>query len=178
MIKLANVDEEVQTHDSDIVNLDETMTTLQESMSDLEDIVDSVEDEVTALNVENDEMQQRLTVLEENVIGVLASFLKWTFKFSGSMILSLHKKIHIFWQQPCLRHLFCDQYFWLLSFDIVVDLGGAGGAPPKARNFLNFMYIFGKFGNFVCWRPPDGWRPLLQGILDPPLYLDLFIGCL
>ena len=58
MVRLANVDEEVQTHDIDIVNLDETMTTLQTSMSDLEDIVDSVDDDVTALNVENNEMQQ------------------------------------------------------------------------------------------------------------------------
>ena len=69
MIRLANVDEEVQTHDTDITNLDETMTTLQVSMSDLEDIVDSAEDDVTALNVENDEIQQRLTVLEETLIG-------------------------------------------------------------------------------------------------------------
>ena len=69
MIRLANVDEEVQTHDTDITNLDETMTMLQVSMSDLEDIVDSVEDDVTALNVENDEIQQRLTVLEETLIG-------------------------------------------------------------------------------------------------------------
>ena len=38
-------------------------------MSDLEDIVDSVEDDMTALQVENDEMQQRLTVLEETVIS-------------------------------------------------------------------------------------------------------------
>ena len=67
MVKLANVDEEVQTHDTDIVNLDETM-------SDLEDIVDSVDDDVTALNVENDEMQQRLTVLEEAVVGMFIFF--------------------------------------------------------------------------------------------------------
>ena len=26
-------------------------------------------------------------------------------------------------------------------------------------------------GKFVCWRLPlEGWRPLLQGILDPPLH--------
>ena len=59
-----------QTHDTDINNLDETMATLQLSMSDLEDIVDSVEDDVTALNVENDEIQQRLIVLEEILIGI------------------------------------------------------------------------------------------------------------
>ena len=52
--------------------------------------------------------------------------------------------------------------------------GSKGGAPaacpPTAQNFLNFMQFFGK-----CWRnrrlepPLKGWRPLLRGILDPPL---------
>ena len=40
-------------------------------MSDLEDTVDSVEDVMTAQETENDEMQQRLTVLEETVIGMI-----------------------------------------------------------------------------------------------------------
>ena len=38
-------------------------------MSDLVDTVDTVEDSVMAIEVENDEIQQRLTMLEENVIG-------------------------------------------------------------------------------------------------------------
>ena len=59
----------MQTQDVDIGNLDETMTTLQVSMSDLENTVDVVEDDVTALTVENDEIQDRLSVLEEAVIG-------------------------------------------------------------------------------------------------------------
>ena len=46
------------------------MTTLQASMSDLEDTVDTVEDSMTVLATENDEMQQRLTILEEAVIGM------------------------------------------------------------------------------------------------------------
>ena len=41
-----------------------------------------------------------------------------------------------------------------------------------ARNFLNFVQFFGKFGKIVCLRPPPPRRvgvPVLQGILDPPL---------
>ena len=70
-VRLTNLEEEVQLHDTDITNLDETMTTLQVSMSDLEDTVDMVEDSMTSLETENDEMEQRLTVLEETVIGML-----------------------------------------------------------------------------------------------------------
>ena len=44
---------------------------LEVSMSDLEDTIDTVEDSMTAVETENDEMQQRLTVLEETVIGML-----------------------------------------------------------------------------------------------------------
>ena len=47
------------------------MTTLQISMSDLEDTVDTVEDSMTALETENAEIQHRLTVLEETVIGII-----------------------------------------------------------------------------------------------------------
>ena len=41
--------------------------------------------------------------------------------------------------------------------------------PPMAQNFLDFMQFLGKFDKIVCWRPLEGRRPLLQGILDPPL---------
>ena len=35
----------------------------------------------------------------------------------------------------------------------------------------NFIQFFRKSGQFVCWHPPpEGWRPLLRGILDPPLH--------
>ena len=52
----------------------------------------------------------------------------------------------------------------------VADFGGAPGTPPPtAQKFLNFMQFFAKFGKIICWRPPEGWRPLLRGILDPPL---------
>ena len=45
------------------------------------------------------------------------------------------------------------------------------GRPPSTdRNFLNFIQFLGKSGKFVCWRPPRGWRPLLRGILYPPLH--------
>ena len=45
--------------------------------------------------------------------------------------------------------------------EAVADLGGA--PPPTAQNFLNFMQFSAKFGKIICW------RPLLRGILDPPL---------
>ena len=40
-------------------------------MSDLEDTVDTVEDGITVLETENDEIQQRLTLLEETIIGTI-----------------------------------------------------------------------------------------------------------
>ena len=42
-------------------------------MSNLEDTVDTVEDGMAAFEVENDEIQQRLTILEETVIGMTLS---------------------------------------------------------------------------------------------------------
>ena len=55
----------------------------------------------------------------------------------------------------------------------VADLGGRPGAhsTPTAQNFLNFMQFFAKFGKIICWRPPEGWSPLLREILDQPLVL-------
>ena len=35
------------------------------------------------------------------------------------------------------------------------------------------MQFLGKSGYFVCWRPPRSWRPLLRGILYPPLLSTL-----
>ena len=41
---------------------------------------------------------------------------------------------------------------------------------PMTQNFLNSVQFFGKFGKIVCWLPlPDGWRPLLKGILNQAL---------
>ena len=61
--------------------------------------------------------------------------------------------------------------------------GGAPGArPPTAQNFLNFMPFFCKiWQNHMLAPPLEGWRPLLWGILDPPLiyltkYRTLFIS--
>ena len=49
--------------------------------------------------------------------------------------------------------------------------GSKAGAPGSDQNFLNFMQFLGKF---VCWcLPMVGWRPLLRGILDPPLEREL-----
>ena len=66
-VRLTNLE---QSHDTDITTLDETITTLQISMSDFEDTVDAVEDTMTALETENDEIQQRLAVLEDTMIGM------------------------------------------------------------------------------------------------------------
>ena len=68
-------------------------------------------------------------------------------------------------------------FFLLVSFRskmsvmfVVLSSGGSkGGRPPTDQNFLNFMQFWGKSGKFVCWRPLRGWRPLLRGILYPPL---------
>ena len=55
----------------------------------------------------------------------------------------------------------------------MADLGvPLARAPPMAKNFLNFMQFFTKFGKILCWRPPEGWRPLLRGIVDPPLRFE------
>ena len=43
--------------------------------------------------------------------------------------------------------------------------------PPTAQKFLNFMHFFTKFGEIICWRPLEDWRPLIRGILDPPLFM-------
>ena len=66
------------------------MAMLEVSMSDLEDTVDSVKDSMMAIETENDEIQQRLTVLEEAVIGKVVDALEcacfpeiWTF-FMGT----------------------------------------------------------------------------------------------
>ena len=60
------------------------------------------------------------------------------------------------------------EYLLLVLLDAVADLRGGGARSrrsplPTAQNFLNFMYFFEKFGKIICW------RPLLWGILDPPL---------
>ena len=42
-------------------------------------------------------------------------------------------------------------------------------SPLKAQDFVNFLQFFGNFGKIICWRLVIDWRPLIQGILDPPL---------
>ena len=49
-------------------------------------------------------------------------------------------------------------------------MGGGHPAPPNGLTFSQFHAVFfGKVGKVICWRPPEGCRPLLRGILDPPL---------
>ena len=47
------------------------MTTLQISMSNLEDTVGAVQDGMMTLEIQNDEMQLRLTELEETILGTI-----------------------------------------------------------------------------------------------------------
>ena len=75
-----------------------------------------------------------------------------------------------------IAEYFGDKYFGI-NYGATHFIGGSKGgregrAPPGVQILSIFMQFFGKFGNFVCWRPPPGsWRPLLGEILDPPLHL-------
>ena len=44
----------------------------------------------------------------------------------------------------------------------VADLRGARETPPGPNSF-NFMQFLGKFGKFVCWRPPGELAPPPRG---------------
>ena len=56
--------------------------------------------------------------------------------------------------------------------------GGAPPActPPTTQIFLNFVQFFGKFGKIICWCPLEDWRPLLWGILDPPMLNAIYLN--
>ena len=56
---------------------------------------------------------------------------------------------------------------------VFVDLGVHRGCAPAAQNVLNFMHLFQKIWPFckIC-TPPDDWRPLLRGFMDPPMQRD------
>ena len=61
--------------------------------------------------------------------------------------------------------------YWIPIFTIRIAVADLRGRPPPTdQNFLDFMQFFGKFDKIVCWRPLEGWAPLLRGILDPPLH--------
>ena len=53
----------------------------------------------------------------------------------------------------------------------MADLGGAPGARPRyGPNISQFHATFCKiWQNHMLAAPLEGWRPLLRGILDPPL---------
>ena len=71
----------------------------------------------------------------------------------------------------------CHNNNWLLigSYEYKISGGPkAGCSPPHVQNFCNFMQFFGKFGKIVGWRPSqEGWCPLLQGIIDKPLKMNI-----
>ena len=61
---------------------------------------------------------------------------------------------------------------------MVFNGGLRGGAPGAGRRggqkFSQFHAVFfGNFDKIACWRPPEGCLSLLQGILDPPLSIQL-----
>ena len=56
----------------------------------------------------------------------------------------------------------------------VVDLGGR--PPPYGPKFSQFHAVFRKIWQNYMLAPPEGWRPLLQGILDPPLIITQLRG--
>ena len=43
-------------------------------------------------------------------------------------------------------------------------------SPYRPKFFLICMQFLGKYGKFVCW------RPLLRGILDPPLMMLVYVN--
>ena len=59
------------------------------------------------------------------------------------------------------------EYLWIVINNRVISSGGSKGIyGPKISQF---HAVFWKIWQIVCWRPLQGWRPLLRGILDPPL---------
>ena len=44
---------------------------------------------------------------------------------------------------------------------------GARDAPGS--KLFQFHAFLGKFGKIICWCLPEGWRPHMREILDPPL---------
>ena len=57
--------------------------------------------------------------------------------------------------------------------------GGAPGAPPYSPKFSQFHAVFLRnLAKSYVGAPLEGWRPLLRGILDPPLatlyYAEVF----
>ena len=89
-------------------------------------------------------------------------------KFHSRCRHTLHFSLYFF-VQFCAKLLPFRVSFVFFLFCIAVA-DPRGRRPPTDPNFLNFMQFLGKSGEFVCWRPPRGWRSLLWGILYPPLY--------
>ena len=60
---------------------------------------------------------------------------------------------------------------------MVVYSGGFKGAhPPYGPKFSQIHAVFRKiWQNHMLVPPPQGWLPLLRGILDPPLVYELFL---
>ena len=54
----------------------------------------------------------------------------------------------------------------------VADLGGR---PPRPKIFSRFHSVFRKIWQNHMLTPLEGWRPLLRGILDPPLIALAFL---
>ena len=72
-----------------------------------------------------------------------------------------------------------------ISIISVADLGGAPLArptptppPPHGPKFSQFHAVFRKIWQNHVLASPESWRPLLRGILDPPLKLYLISNAL
>ena len=66
--------------------------------------------------------------------------------------------------------LYCISLVCALS--TVADLGGSARCPPHGPKFSQFHAVFREIWQnhmLVPHPPPEGSRPLLRGILDPPL---------
>ena len=66
-----------------------------------------------------------------------------------------------------------DETYWLFHDNEVANplIYLSVMSRTYGRKFSQFHAVFRKIWQIVCWRPspPQGWRTLLRGILDPPL---------
>ena len=99
--------------------------------------------------------------IASQALSVLVTLFILVFKKAIPLILSCFPKNYFLSWNALM--LFIHSLCWA-----VVDIRGV--APRCPLTFSQFHALFRKFWQkIICWRPPDGWRLLLRGILDPPL---------
>ena len=62
---------------------------------------------------------------------------------------------------------------WVNDFTSIFCLVKFCVCAPRVQ-ILSIACSFGKFSQIICWYPPEGWRPHLGEILDPPLICVTF----